>query len=449
MLHQKKTWNGPVYSEGNNHWYYCGLTDGNYAQDQVARLFGKPWLVDFDLRKMHPLCCNFGMGNLGMFYGSGTPLHGKPGVWDANLDRFLAATLAFGHTGFLVREGGMEGTVRSYFCLQQLHARYALDTIDTIRYADENGTLLETDQAVASGAYRRSQVALKYSDGLEVYVNGNKTESWTVDGRTLPPNGWLVKDPVKNELVAESLLYAGHRVDYVDSPAYLYADGRGRFTRFARLACAGPLIAHKRDGGILDVIPVGAHKEFAVAFDGRGADVTALDRDGKDLGPGRGPPEPRVRLRQAEGRGVPLSDDTDGKTGNGTQVRPCRRRPGRDGRGRREEEARSAYPGRREAGQPGLEAARRGVDRLHDPTAGGGRPAIGEGYAALLTLTSNLADVAEANVTLGGEKQTVRLEPNKPVSAHLCSCPADRRGGPRVPHFQSKRVNWTFRGRTT
>lgn len=26
MLHQKATWNGPVYSEGNNHCYYCGLT---------------------------------------------------------------------------------------------------------------------------------------------------------------------------------------------------------------------------------------------------------------------------------------------------------------------------------------------------------------------------------------------------------------------------------------
>ena len=63
MLHQKKTWNGPVYSEGNNHWYYCGLTDGNYGQDQAAQLSENPWLVDFDLRKLHPLCCNFGMGN--------------------------------------------------------------------------------------------------------------------------------------------------------------------------------------------------------------------------------------------------------------------------------------------------------------------------------------------------------------------------------------------------
>ena len=31
MLHQKRVWNGPVYSEGRNHYYYSGLTDGNYA----------------------------------------------------------------------------------------------------------------------------------------------------------------------------------------------------------------------------------------------------------------------------------------------------------------------------------------------------------------------------------------------------------------------------------
>ena len=70
MLHQKPTWNGPVYSEGNNHWYYCGLTDGNYGQDQAGQLATSPWLVDFDLLKMHPLCCNFGMGSPDMFYGS-------------------------------------------------------------------------------------------------------------------------------------------------------------------------------------------------------------------------------------------------------------------------------------------------------------------------------------------------------------------------------------------
>ncbi|MCX6903781.1 MAG: hypothetical protein NTW03_09960, partial [Verrucomicrobia bacterium] len=62
MLHQKQAWNGPVYSEGNYHAFYCGLTDGNYGQDQAYRPAENPWLADFDLRRLHDLCCNFGMG---------------------------------------------------------------------------------------------------------------------------------------------------------------------------------------------------------------------------------------------------------------------------------------------------------------------------------------------------------------------------------------------------
>ena len=146
MLHQKKTWDGPVYSEGNNHWYYCGLTDGNYGQDQAAHLSEQPWLVDFDLRKLHPLCCNFGMGNPEMFYGHAMGQGSTAEDRNAPLDRFLAATLAFGHTGFLVMEGGMSNTVRSYFTLQQLHARYAQATARTIRYADAAGNLLDTER---------------------------------------------------------------------------------------------------------------------------------------------------------------------------------------------------------------------------------------------------------------------------------------------------------------
>ena len=70
---QRKFWTGPVYSEGGVHFMYCGLDDGNFAQDQGARLDVNPWLVDFDLLRMHPLANNFGMLMLGymitrMFY---------------------------------------------------------------------------------------------------------------------------------------------------------------------------------------------------------------------------------------------------------------------------------------------------------------------------------------------------------------------------------------------
>jgi len=280
MLHQKKTWNGPVYSEGNHHWFYCGLTDGNYGQDQAAHLAVNPWLVDFDLRKLHPLCCNFGMGNLEMFFGH-ERLSKERTDW---LDRFLAATLAFGHTGFLVMEGGIENAVRSYFALQQIHAAYAQSTVADIRYADERGELLDTSTAVATGAFRRSQIATCYANGLRVIVNGHPTETWKTAEAELPPNGWFARS-ADDHLLAFSAIVDGHRADYVDSPAYLYADGRGTFTRFAKAACDGQLIVHKRRDGTVEVIPVGKCTSFGVALAGRTATAIALDKDGKELGP--------------------------------------------------------------------------------------------------------------------------------------------------------------------
>ncbi|MCR4414014.1 MAG: hypothetical protein NUV77_16480, partial [Thermoguttaceae bacterium] len=283
MLHQKRTWNGPVYSEGNNHWYYCGLTDGNYGQDQSARLDERPWLVDFDLRKLHPLCCNFGMGNLGMFYGERRGLGKTPEEREARLDRFLAATLAFGHTGFLVLDGGMPSAARSYFNVQAVHAAYAQATATEIRYADAQGNLLDTSAAVATGAFERSQVRTRYSSGVTVTVNGHDKDTWKTPDAVLPPNGWFAKSD-DGKLVASSALVDGHRADYVDSPEYLYADGRGRFTRFAKAACDGQLIAHKRADGTMELIPVGQCKEFAVSLGGAGASAVALDEEGKTLG---------------------------------------------------------------------------------------------------------------------------------------------------------------------
>ncbi len=291
MLHQKATWNGPVYSEGNNHWYYCGLTDGNYGQDQLARLNVNPWLVDFDLRKLHPLCCNFGMGNLGMFFGRKTGLGNTPEQQQARLDRFLAATLAFGHTGFLVLEGGMENAVRSYFSVQQVHAHYAQETAAEIRYADADGHLLHSSAAVATGAYKRSQVAVRYSNGLLVVVNGHRTDTWQLEKSglpnvVLPPNGWYATgDLPDGKLLAYSALVDEHRVDYVDSPEYVYANGRGRFTRFPKVACDGQLVVLRRAGNSVEVIPVGRCTRFGVGLEGHTATAVALDEEGNQLGP--------------------------------------------------------------------------------------------------------------------------------------------------------------------
>ncbi len=284
MLHQKATWNGPVYSEGNNHWYYCGLTDGNYGQDQLGQVATSPWLVDFDLLKLHPLCCNFGMGSPGMFYGNNQRLGSTVDQREERLDRFLAATLAFGHTGFLVFDGGFENAVQSYFCLQQVHANYAQQSVTSIRYADEHGNLLDTSRAVASGAYRRSQIVTRYGNGLEVFVNGHTADSWQTPHATLPPNGWYVHNPDDNTLKALSAIVDGHRADYVDSPDYVYANGRGVLTRFPKATCDGQLIAKRQEDGTTELIPLSNCHVMGIDLDGQAATAVALDASRKPIG---------------------------------------------------------------------------------------------------------------------------------------------------------------------
>ncbi len=226
MLIQKRNWNGPVYSEGNTHFMYCGLTDGNYAQDQNYRIAENPWLVDFDLLRLHPLCCNFGMGNPGMFY----PQKSQPTNQVVAVDRFLAATVAFGHPGFLL--SGDADMRRSYFMVQQLAARYTLSDPLEIRYLDAEGCPHETSDAIVSAVFKRSQVTVLYQDGTFVAANGSNDEVMRValpggDVLWLPPNGYFghTRD---GKVLTYSGLVDGDRVDYACSPEYIYMDARGK-----------------------------------------------------------------------------------------------------------------------------------------------------------------------------------------------------------------------------
>ncbi len=293
MLLQKAAWNGPVYSEGNNHFSYCGLTDGNYGQDQRYRPADNPWLVDFDLRKMHDLCCNFGMGMPSMFYGREYNYGRTPLEIDASYDRFFAATVAFGHPGYLTFDGGYKNALRSYYMLQQLHSRYCLSSADEIRYASAAGELQDTSTAVASGAYRLSQVVTRYEDGTITAVNGSRDRRMKVaaHGRAidLPPNGYMgwTED---GDIEVISADQNGHRCDYSATPAHLFVDGRDKFMRFDKAAGNGIGICRNLPDGRAEIIPyAGAECGFAIDA----VTATALDFDEKELGP--------ASIRQARG----------------------------------------------------------------------------------------------------------------------------------------------------
>lgn len=353
---QKKAWQGPVYSEGGFHFYYTGLTDGNYAQDQPYILPDNPWLVDLDLRKMHPLGTNFGMGSTDMFYAPGS----APATPDEKLQRLLAATIAFGHTGML-EVGQIERMMRMYFPIQGLQSRYALGNATSISYLNAAGKPEDVSAALQSGAFRRNQIVTRYDNGVTTVVNGNKTARlrWKDGARTfdLPPNGFTGwTDDGKIETTAADR--DGRRTTYSVSPDYIYADATGRFTRFERAATDGQAVCliHKND---YEIIPMnGANCGFAI----NATSAVALDKDGKELGAAtlrRARPD----LRDAGERRVQLPFGQSRKSCRDAACEYSRvRSRGRNRRGARQNRAQRPHSRERAAGRARLGKHRESVD---------------------------------------------------------------------------------------
>ena len=360
MLLQKQAWNGPVYSEGNHHAFYCGLTDGNYGQDQAYRPAENPWLVDFDLRKLHGLCCNFGMGSPDMFYAGKPPRQDTPEQKDAWLDRFLAATVAFGHPGFLAFEGGTHGALRSYYMLQQLHSRYCLASAEEIRYADANGHLLDTSAAVAAGAFARSQVVTRYSDGTVTAANGHRSERMRVRAYDrdldLPPDGYCGWS-ADGSIDVWSRDCGSGRADYADTPAYRYIDGRHRFVRTPKAAGNGIGICRILPSGYEILLHEGAECGFALPLARRRQWKQMAMNSVRPRCAGR-----RADLRGASGRRIQIPVDPNPENrqqarqgrSTGTAVRP----PGGPRRRERDDswqaDAPRRHPGQGQGGRAAL-----------------------------------------------------------------------------------------------
>ena len=272
MLLQKRIWGGPVYSEGPAHWFYSGLTDGNYAQDREYDLAVGPWLVDFDLRRMHPLECNFGMGMIDAHF------YATPGTAPADrsvaLDRFFAATVAFGHPGYLLPERHAaqrryadvkvgEEEFRSYYLIQAIASKYTVSDVRTIKYGCADGRLLSTEEAIMSNECDKMQVLSSYSDGTVTAANGS-TDAWFSFGLAgmevkLPPNGLFA---ISGDRKACAWIgeHEGRRAEFAISPDYVYLNGRGAFARLPGGATDGICVRRPLDGKAEEVIPFGAKR---------------------------------------------------------------------------------------------------------------------------------------------------------------------------------------------
>jgi hypothetical protein len=305
LLHDQDVYDGHCWSEGNHQWLYAGLCTGNYGLAYSnLRLWEYPYLPHFDLLKMHPLSVDIGVPWTGQFF-TGKEGWQKSDKIVTSIDQFLAATIAYGHIGWLVEEAhGIRQTCRSYYMLQPLQSRYALLKPQEIGYGIDTG-MLNSSAAFLSGRWKKSKLFVLYPNGLRVWVNGNAEESWLVeDGDAkyrLPPFGWLA---IGTDGFYEcSATLAGKRYDRASSPDSIFLDGRGTWRSFDGIGTSGSVAVRRtKEGNGLSVITVEGVDRLTLtrpettypSYDIRtaidiiaqveGIAARAFDQDGKELG---------------------------------------------------------------------------------------------------------------------------------------------------------------------
>ncbi len=220
--YERKTHGGPVFGEGNNHWYWSGCLDGVEAQFGTGWGWGQglhaPLAVDFDLLKIHPLQCNHGMGYYERWW-SDAKWGAVPPI--VILDQYRMQEVAYGHAGFL---GGSVWNLIPYAWLEHhlltpVMARYATAKPLQIEY-HVDGRWVDSTTAAKSGRWQR--VRVRYDSGLTVVANSAK-EPLRVGAVTLPQFGWLATGA---GVTAYTALRQGVVVDYAETADTLFANAR-------------------------------------------------------------------------------------------------------------------------------------------------------------------------------------------------------------------------------
>ncbi|MBU0477418.1 LamG domain-containing protein [bacterium] len=295
---------GIVVSEGRMRWMFAGLTDGDFATIFFPeKPFEEPLLVDFDLLKLHPLQFGIGMASFaGLFFGKGWG-EGADDIFvdnkgrDIYFDKYITATIAYGHQGMiplLATPWEFSARIKYYCMFQQLQKYYIADQVESIEYSDGKN-FYSTSEAIAKDIYKESRLHIRYKNGLEMYINYGSKEQWkvTLFGReySLPEAGFVAGK--KGEILEYSALVDGHKIDYVDSPEYIYIDTRDNLIKFPNLGSIKGSVLIKKNENMIEIIPVG---DLRMKLD-YVPEVLNRDCVGVDPGPQRGCYELSLNLK--------------------------------------------------------------------------------------------------------------------------------------------------------
>ncbi len=228
--YERDTHTGPVFGEGNNHWYWSGCLDGVEAQ------FGSGWpgnggftaplAVDFDLLKAHPLQFNHGMG----YYSRWWPTDSYQTNWAGGpapmvvLDRYRMQEVAYGHAGFL--DGSVYANLPlawlEHHLLSPVMARYGTARPLEILYETNGAWLNATAAAKLDSADAWNRVRVRYENGLTVTANAG-SNAFATGQWLLPDLGWVAEGA---GVTAGTTLRGVVVADFADTGTNLFLNAR-------------------------------------------------------------------------------------------------------------------------------------------------------------------------------------------------------------------------------
>ncbi len=220
-----------------------------------------PVVPDMVLRVVRPLVAHIGAGTYARFFGAAM-------VWpigEAQLDAYLATTLAYGHAGMWEADAISESQAVKHYHIVRPLQRLMLGAADvSVSYAAADGVERDLSSALKDGldlAGPRLHLRFIGEETLEIWINHGRNV-WPVERRgeswLLPADGWIVE---AGGTQGYSALAEGRRVDFLRTPDYTLMDGRGEETTFERASAknlvirfADGRVVEERDDGRLEVV---------------------------------------------------------------------------------------------------------------------------------------------------------------------------------------------------
>jgi len=217
--------NGPCFGEGLQHWYYSGLLDGVEAQTgtgtNVAQNTGAaiPLFVDFDLRRIHPLQVNHGVGYYERWTQAGASINDT-----VQMDAYRMQEIAFGHAPFVGNSlwNDLRTAFTEFNLVSPVARRYGTAKALTIEYQVDDAWV---PGEIAAAKNDFSCVRTTWDSGMSVLCNASEAPV-KVGNIVVPQYGWYASG---HDIQAYSAQRDGHFVDYCETPTSVFANARNRF----------------------------------------------------------------------------------------------------------------------------------------------------------------------------------------------------------------------------